>query len=259
MFKIHYRSISLEDDIKPSERVVDIFVSFDKVHRLIKEDMADYITQLWNIFDNKDELYKDNVVIKIIFEYWIKENQTGKPLQFLSTLKGITKTKNPQNKVKIISKIIDGIPLNNEYLSWGTVVQNENGFIMVRDTLNTSKTYHIYEANTLNSKSAPYFKIDMRVNNKNITTFEDHALQGTRPSLFKRIVTNYEFYIENKTQQIVLKTIKFKTDYLKPLVKEKKIINKMITLDIETRVFNNSFGGEHIPYCVCYYDGTKKY
>ena len=46
MFKIHYRSISLEDDIKPSERVVDIFVSFDKVHRLIKEDMADYITQL---------------------------------------------------------------------------------------------------------------------------------------------------------------------------------------------------------------------
>jgi len=42
---------------------------------------------------------------------------------------------------------------------------------------------------------------------------------------------------------------------LKTTKKDKKIINKFITLDIETRIDNY----EHVPYCICYFDGKKKY
>nr|WUR10579.1 hypothetical protein [Elmerina hispida] len=71
-------------------------------------------------------------------------------------------------------------------------------------------------------------------------------------NLFKRTFNNNTFYILNN--QILLKTIKFKTEYLKPIKKEKICRVKIITLDIETKVIGNV----HIPYCICYYDGTKK-
>ena len=97
-----------------------------------------------------------------------------------------------------------------------------------------------------------YSKIDLRIKNQLIINFEDHnysnyflntekksvgnsfkasmAAQsaGERDNksfdsqLFVRIINNYEFYIlENK---IILKTVKFKNEYLKTINKELKII-----------------------------------
>ena len=149
--------------------------------------------------------------------------------------------------------------------------------MVVQDKDNLKKFYHIYFHEN-------YSKIDLRIKNQLIINFEDHnysnyflkntekksvgnsfkasmAAQsaGERDNksfdsqLFVRIINNYEFYIlENK---IILKTVKFKNEYLKTINKELKIIEKFITLDIETRVENN----EHIPYSICYFDGKNKY
>ena len=72
-------------------------------------------------------------------------------------------------------------------------------------------------------------------------------------NVFVRVFDNTQFYIQN--DQILVKTIKFKTDYIKSIPKKRKLVNKLITMDIETYVQD----GEHIPYCICYFDGEKKY
>jgi hypothetical protein len=74
-------------------------------------------------------------------------------------------------------------------------------------------------------------------------------------SIFLRKTNKYEFYIDKYNEKILLKLNKFKTDYIKPTKKEAFSKNNFITLDIETQVINN----EHIPYCICYYDGIKTY
>jgi hypothetical protein len=51
----------------------------------------------------------------------------------------------------------------------------------------------------------------------------------------------------------IIKKIIRKTSFLKPVKKSKLNLDKIITLDIETRVVNNII----TPYCICYYDGIN--
>jgi hypothetical protein len=102
---------------------------------------------------------------------------------------------------------------------------------------------------------------------KNITNLLTFAYgNNENDKMFLRVVNNVEYYIDSKTfinksnkleynNKIILKTLNIKTDYLKTIKKERKISNKIITFDIETRVEKNV----HIPYCICYFDGKKSY
>jgi protein associated with RNAse G/E len=80
--------------------------------------------------------------------------------------------------------------------------------------------------------------------------------------IFARTIGSYEYYIKVFLKkelklvtdgEIVLKTIKYKTEHMQIIKKEKKLIDKFITLDIETMVVN----GVHIPYNICFYDGVQ--
>ena len=77
--------------------------------------------------------------------------------------------------------------------------------------------------------------------------------------MFVRIINNSEFVIDVIKSEIIFKSIKIKTDFLKSISKDRKNSNNFITLDIETRVVYNNDIGQHVPYCVCYYDGLKNY
>jgi hypothetical protein len=71
-------------------------------------------------------------------------------------------------------------------------------------------------------------------------------------SNFRRIVNNQTDYFKNN--QIIIKTLKKETSFLTSIDKDKKVNNKFMTMDIETKTINNVM----IPYCICIFDGIKK-
>ena len=69
---------------------------------------------------------------------------------------------------------------------------------------------------------------------------------------FIRIFGPQEYIIEDGN--LIFKMYKRKVKFMKQNKVHKKLTNRFITLDIETRTIN----GELIPYCLCYYDGVKE-
>lgn len=229
------------------------FFTFDQVHRAIPKDKHLVLENLETVFKKKDKkLYKESPLRRMICQYWIKENNTDLPLELLTTLKEIKKTKNPKKNLDSSYKKFSvlNIPLDQNYTSWGEVLINkENSFFIIQDKIEQDKTY------VINHNVAQKFtEVEVKITNKNKTTSTKFI---DRPSKHKdcfiRLVNNYEFYIKNGAN--VLQCIRFKMDYLKTLKKEKKITNKFIALDMETMVIN----GKHVPYCICYFDGKEKY
>jgi len=244
-------------------KVIEFFSTLDVVHRITVEDKSDTIRAYVDILNSKAEWYRSSQVKEVTIEYWEKENLSGMPLHMLSTIKNLKKNSEPGLNLSRFSVKLNSInaPLNRDYESWGNVIENRvfdkgKSFLSVQDFNNKDKYYHI-EINPYNSK------ISIFSQNKVIMTFIDYDSSEFLPvnlrllpknkTVFIRTINNFEFYIRNN--EIVFKTIKYKTDFLLPIQKEKNIINKFITLDIETRVENNV----HIPYSICYYDGKKKF
>jgi len=90
----------------------------------------------------------------------------------------------------------------------------------------------------------------VKIKGKLILKVEDvNASSGS----FTRKLNSSEYFISNN--KIKLKMSTYKTDVLRPIKKDKKLVNKFITLDIETMLID----GEHTPYCICFYDGVEKY
>jgi hypothetical protein len=253
LLKVNMEKTVIENGIL---KTYDVYATFDVVNRVIKTDKIKFTEKMNAIYDIKLDNYKEDVIRRLIMEYWIKEKPLDLPIELLSTLRNIKKIKNPENELKSISSkyYTTGLPLNRDYKTWGDVLYNDNDLLIIRDKDNKDKTYHI--------EKGGYGKI--KLGKQTLYTFEDHNRSTIKPKLdeniFVRIVNNHEFFILKPNKigeqgELILKTIKYKTDFIKPTKKDKKLINKFITFDIETRVQDN----EHIPYAICYYDGINKY
>jgi hypothetical protein len=246
-----------------------------------KEEHFRYEENIMDEFRSFEENYKDIEFQYLIIQYWVRENTSDLPVELLYTLKSIKKTINPPLELnKIIKNNFDhyDIPLNKDYLSWGNVIQNQNGaFYLIQDKKDGNKYYQIY----IHKK---YATVEVRKFSKIILTFEDRNIkfkpfttEYLLPDyildsyikkeefyIFARTIKNSEFYVkvflkksldEIIDGEILLKTIKYKTEHMQITKKENKITNKFITLDIETMVLN----GVHIPYNICFFDGYKSY
>lgn len=229
------------------------FFTFDQVHRATVKDKNIVLENLETVYKKKDNnVYMVSPLRRLICQYWIKENNSDLPLDMLSTLKKIKKTKNPKKDLDTSYKKFSvlNIPLNQNYASWGDVlIKKENSFFVIQDKLDQDKTYIINH-----NVAQKFTEVEVKITNRNKTTstkFLDRP--SKRNDCFIRLVNNHEFYIKN--EENVLKCTRFKIDHLKPLKLEKKITNKYLTLDIETMVVD----GKHIPYCICYFDGKNKY
>jgi hypothetical protein len=256
LFKFHAYQISKSKD--GEIEVWDTYKTFDKVLRITKSDLEEVILHYNTVLVTKIlEFYQIYQLRRLIMEYWVKENKTGKSVEFLSTLKNLPKLEDPkkvlENETQILTKNTiqypdnADIPLNMNYLSWGEIKYKDDNFLIISNNNKTHKQilFHI-------SIKKEFNMIEVRNNvGENSYNFKDYVLENKK--YFIRTINNSEFYIQNN--KVILKTIKFKTDVLKPTHKERKLFNKIITLDIETRVENNI----HIPYCICYYDGKDKY
>lgn len=227
--------------------------TYDKVNLITSsEDINNLIIKLSDLYDSKNEYYKSLEITRILIEYKVKENTSDIPLHLISTVKNYKKNiNNPKNKLKFgLNKINSlNIPNNKNYDNWGEIVYQSEYELKIK-----TENKNIYTI----IKHSNYNEIEVRSNKNNILyKFEDHFITGagTR-QLFVRYYNNYEFYIDNNKEIIILKTLSFKTNHLKTIEKDKKFNgNKFLVLDIETMVKDN----KHIPYCICFFDGSLKY
>jgi hypothetical protein len=82
-----------------------------------------------------------------------------------------------------------------------------------------------------------------------LITFNDKSLDKNNLGSFIRTIGKniYTF----RDGKMILKTQTRKTKFLSDIKENKNIINKFITLDIETRDIKN----KKVPYCICTFDG----
>nr|WUR10580.1 hypothetical protein [Elmerina hispida] len=115
LLRIHYE-IQVVDSDGVGYREVN-YVTLDKAHRVTKKDKADLIENYVNIMTTKGDFYKILVVKRLIMEYWVKENNSGKTLQQLSSLKNIPKITNPVKNINKIDIKLNtmNIPLDRNY------------------------------------------------------------------------------------------------------------------------------------------------
>ena len=98
------------------------------------------------------------------------------------------------------------------------------------------------------------FFVDYTLNNKSLVTFTDELLDTDNLGTFKRTIKNQVIYFLRRLRrngEVDYKIKEYK--YITTLSPKGYFINKIITMDLETRNEN----GKLIPYAISYFDGDK--
>jgi hypothetical protein len=98
--------------------------------------------------------------------------------------------------------------------------------------------------------------IEILSKGKTILTFIDYKNDDNNLSTFTRKLKNQEYIFING--KLIIKKLIRKTSFLKPIKPLKKLINKFLTMDIETRIIDNI----KVPApqgCVCIFDGVTTF
>ena len=89
------------------------------------------------------------------------------------------------------------------------------------------------------------------LNNKPLITFTDELLDINNLGTFKRTIQNQKFQFVDT--QLISKEKLYTFPFIKKLSAKPFLINKFITIDLETINVN----GKLIPYVISHYDGTS--
>src|ERR1700747_713485 len=180
----------------------------------------------------KSEYYNETQIESIIFSYGFKKGK----IENKNAIKSDLTFQKYNNHNLVISfnpldfgKIISISKLNNETLY---ILQDKDNLI-------------IKILSSENQNSIEIFK-----NAYLIIKFTDLKLSESK---FIRIIDNKRYYFENNEEILFMKETK--TRFISKTNKSKNLVNKFITLDIETYIKDNVL----IPFCISIFDGKKSY
>jgi hypothetical protein len=174
----------------------------------------------------KSEYYNETPITEFIFSYGFKNgkipNKTIKIFAYNHKIKGlkIPITMTPSNFGTIVKTIKSNI----------FIIQNELGQIITLEQIGKNNLVSI------SSKG------------KVLISFEDKFIEENK---FVRTIDNKKYYFINNEEAVMVDILK--TKFINTLKPTKDLINKIITLDIETYIEN----GDLIPYLISFYDGEK--
>jgi hypothetical protein len=205
------------------------------LQKVNKEDFNKLYSLLNNLLEILSNEYKEIPLMNIIFSYKIIPEDKLVNKQSKIDDNNIKKDKLPTFKFYGYN-----LPTNIDYKLWGTILYKKDSLLKIRKHFSSL----IYNINF----NLGYNIIEILDSNNNIILkFIDKYSEDK--SSFIRIINNQTYHIKNG--QLILKSLKKTTNYLKSLKIDKKLNNKFITLDIETQTINNVM----TPYCICFYDG----
>jgi hypothetical protein len=232
MNKIDNKMVLLLFRIKFEDNTYRTIGNLQKIDRSNLFQLYEILTDLLSIINDE---YKTLAIIKLVFSYKIIEtdNKNSKIDSF--NIKNI--------KLPTFKFYGYNLPNTMNLKLWGTQVSHENNHYKIKRA-NSNLFYDI--------TIEPLWNIIKIINSNNMTilTFKDIPDINNNNS-FTRIINNQTYYFNNG--ELIVKTLNKINNLLTKLNKDKKLINKFITLDIETKIINNVM----IPYAICYYDGKK--
>jgi hypothetical protein len=180
----------------------------------------------------KSEYYNETQIESLIISYGFKSGKTQNketfvlniPFQSYKDYK-LPISMNSSDYGRLINQ-------NNRDNSIVYILQNEQGQVI---TFNKFDKYNEVE----------FFRLGI-----SLVKFKDVFINENK---FMRIIDNKKIYFENGEE--ILFENNMKTKFIEKTNKNKDLVNKFITLDIET-YFD---GSTLIPFLICFYDGNKSY
>lgn len=177
---------------------------------------------------NKGDYYLEQSIISLVFSYGIRE---GRALE-----------KEINTQVLYHNYQHHKLPITMDPLEYGRLIKTIGNiyFIQVNDknTVIITVFEDYNEVEFYRSGVLCYKWIDRWINEVSLT----------------RNIGRKEFIFNNKNEQLLLKIVK-PTKFMLPLITPDTLVNKFITMDIETFIKD----GVHIPYCISWFDGVNTF
>lgn len=216
-----------------------IYATLNHLQKINKNDFKELLDLLSDILDIKSEEYHSTPIKNVIISYKII------PADKLVLHKSKLVTNIKKRKVTTYKFYGYNLPATMDYNLFGNVLTKINNKIIIAKT-NSSFIYSIEIFDNYNN-------VEILHNQKVILKFKDMKNDLNNLSTFNRLIKNQEYVFKNGL--LIVKKLNRNSSYLESVNISKNLIEKFITLDIETRVINDIIS----PYCICYYEGHKSY
>ena len=206
------------------------FVTIGKLQKLNITDKDWYINWIIDNMEFKSEYYNETQIDSIIFSYGFKKGHIPEKDRIDTNIKSIT-----INDMKLPISLIP-----TDFGKISRTIDIENGQLFI---LQNNKGQII-----MFSKFNRYNEIEFLKNGNSLIKFKDEIISENK---FVRLVDNKKYYFKNGEQFVMTKEMNSK--FISKTVKSKNLVNKFITLDIETFIKDNIL----TPYCISIYDGKN--
>jgi len=202
---------------------------FDKIFRIYTKDL-----------NYKSEDYQTDPLEKIMVTYKIISDDKLESKE--SKISGSKKYKKDIGTFKFWGY---NLPNTMDFTQWGKIILSTDDVTIIKK-YNSSDIFNI-------TKNKDYNFIQLKDKDLLIFEFYDYFNDSKNLNTFTRIINDQEYnFIDG---ELITKIIKRKTKFIKSIKTNKDITNNFITLDIETRLINNTI----LPYALCYFDGNKSF
>ena len=221
--------------IKTEYKLHRTISTVQRINKLDKYELLSVFNEYWILKSNN---YVQFSITEIHFNYKLIENS----LKITSSK--INRPENLTYNPKLLKCGSFNFPQTMDLFQWGDVqfiLDNKEAIVYKH---HSSAQYHVkFDKHTMIVKYV--------LNNKPLITFRDELLDINNLGTFKRTIKNQIFQFVDT--QLISKEKLYKFPIIKKLSGKPFLINKFITMDLETINVN----GKLIPYVISHYDGTS--
>ena len=221
--------------IKTEDKLHRTISTVQRINKLDKYELLSVFNEYWILKSNN---YVQFSITEIHFNYKFIENS------FKVTSSKINRPENLTYNPKLLKCGSFNFPQTMDLFQWGDVqfiLDNKEAIVYKH---HSSAQYHVkFDKHTMIVKYV--------LNNKPLITFRDELLDINNLGTFKRTIKNQIFQFVDT--QLISKEKLYKFPIIKKLSGKPFLINKFITMDLETINVN----GKLIPYVIAHYDGTS--
>ena len=221
--------------IKTEDKLHRTISTVQRINKLDKYELLSVFNEYWILKSNN---YVQFSITEIHFNYKLIDNS------FKITSSKINRPENLTYNPKLLKCGSFNFPQTMDLFQWGDVqfiLDNKEAIVYKH---HSSAQYHVkFDKHTMIVKYV--------LNNKPLITFRDELLDINNLGTFKRTIKNQIFQFVDT--QLISKEKLYKFPIIKKLSGKPFLINKFITMDLETINVN----GKLIPYVIAHYDGTS--
>ena len=221
--------------IKTEDKLHRTISTVQRINKLDKYELLSVFNEYWILKSNN---YVQFSITEIHFNYKFIDNS------FKITSSKINRPENLTYNPKLLKCGSFNFPQTMDLFQWGDVqfiLDNKEAIVYKH---HSSAQYHVkFDKHTMIVKYV--------LNNKPLITFRDELLDINNLGTFKRTIKNQIFQFVDT--QLISKEKLYKFPIIKKLSGKPFLINKFITMDLETINVN----GKLIPYVIAHYDGTS--